>query len=81
MCDEKNSSPNGYLLSNGITAVPDNNDIGSFIFRDVMSIVAPPFPFREAVSKAASRPVLGFVSALSWLDQPRTFCKFGNTNL
>ena len=64
-----------------ITAVPDNNDICSFIFRDVMSAVAPPFPFREAVSNAANRPVPGVVSALYWLDQPRTFCKFGNANL
>jgi len=47
-----------------ITAVPDNNEICSFIFRDVMSAIAPPFPFREAVSKVANRPVPGFVSAL-----------------
>ena len=65
----------------GLTAVPDNNDFCSFILRDAMSAVAPPFPFWGAVSKAANWPVPGFVSALYWLDQPRTFCKFGNINL
>ena len=60
------------MIGSGFTAVPDDNDICSFIFRDVMSAVAPPFPFREAVSKTANRSVPAFVSALYWLDQRRT---------
>jgi len=69
------------LLQTQFTAVPDDNDVCSFIFRDVMSAVAPSFPFREAVSKAASRPFSAFVSAIRWLDQPRMFCKFGDAHI
>jgi len=51
-------------------------DIFSCIFHDVIPAVAPPFPFREAVSKAADLPVTAFISAVYQLDQPKSFCKF-----
>jgi len=57
-------TPVPAIFIKAVTAVPDNNEIYSFIFRDVMSAIAPPFPFWEAVSKLANRPVPGFVSAL-----------------
>jgi len=57
-----------------ITALSDDNDIRFLIF-------SREFPFREAVSKVAIRPVPEFVFAIRRLHQPRMFCKFSRTHL
>ena len=63
----------GKKIVNMITAVPDNNDICSFIFRDVMSAVAPLFPFREAISKRPTGPSQNlFLLSIGWINQERS---------
>jgi len=52
-----------------ITALSDDNDFRFFIF-------SRQFPFREAVSKVAIRPVPEFVLAIRRLHPPRMLCKF-----